>query len=217
MFSRISVATEKSGCLTPQDLLRILRRSYTQNQGETTQEGAKPQYAIISCLYAVREWLLPHMKQLHGLNNFHNFVIERNEDGKAVLNFKAWCTSQWDADAYEPVVLLDGNLPEGVPDIVKPNYDVVDFNRLRSMVEKCVTNGIFNSVEEREWLAFFEEEERTASAYDNVVETVYDRNDGELKGTPLMQNRKKRLSQTAVIFTLIHSFVYLKIDVTRIG
>lgn len=85
------------------------------------------------------------------------------------------------------------------------------------MVEKYVTNGIFNSVEEREWLAFFEEEERTASAYDNVVETVYDRNDGELKGTPLMQNRKKRLSQTAVIFTLIHSFVYLKIDVTRIG
>lgn len=60
------------------------------------------------------------------------------------------------------------------------------------MVEKYVTNGIFNSVEEREWLAFFEEEERTASAYDNVVETVYDRNDGELKGTPLMQNRKKK-------------------------
>lgn len=163
----------------PQDLLRILRRSYTQNQRETTQEGAKPQYATISHLYAVREWLLPHMKQIHGLYSFHSFVIERNEDGKAVLNFKAWCTSQWDAwNAYHPVVLLDGNLPEGVPDIVKPNYEVVDFNRLRSMVEKCVRNGIFNSVEEREWMAFFEEEERTASV-------VYDRNDGEFKGAHL--------------------------------
>ena len=182
MFSHISVATEKSGCLTPQDLLRILRRSYTQNQGETTQEKAKPQYATITHLYAVREWLLPHIKQIHGLNTLHSFVIKRNKDGYAVLNFKAWCTSQWDAsNAYEPVVLLDGNLPEGAPDIVKPNYEVVDFNRLRSMVEKCVTNGIFNSVEEREWMAFLEEEERTASAYDNVVEIVHDRNDGEFK------------------------------------
>lgn len=53
------------------------------------------------------------------------------------------------------------------------------------MVEKCVTNGIFNSVEQREWLTFFEDEERTASAYDNVVEIVYDRSDGELKGAHL--------------------------------
>ena len=80
----------------------------------------------------------------------------------------------------EPVVLLDGNLPEGVPNIVKPNY-VVDFNRLRSMVEKCVRNGIYNSVEQREWLPFLEEEERTASGYDKAVEMMYERNDGELK------------------------------------
>ena len=52
------------------------------------------------------------------------------------------------------------------------------------MVEKWVTNGMFNSVEEREWMAFFEEE-RTGSAYDNVVEIVYDRNDDEFKGAHL--------------------------------
>ena len=74
-----------------------------------------------------------------------------------------------------------------MPDIVKPNYEVVDFNRLQSMVEKCVTNGIFNSVEQRECLTFFEDEERTASAYDNVVEMVYDGNDGNLKGDHLCE------------------------------
>lgn len=32
------------------------------------------------------------------------------------------------------------------------------------MAEKCVMNGVFNSVVEKEWLAFFEEEQRSASA-----------------------------------------------------
>lgn len=181
MFSRVSVATERLGCLTPQDLLRILRQCYTQAQGETTQEGAKPQYAAIPHLYAIREWLLPYMKEIHGLNSFHSFVIVRNNEGKAVLHFKAWSTSQWDGEVCDPVVLLDGNIPPGLPEIVKPNYDVVDFARLRSMVEKCVKNGVFTPEEKQEWLTFVEEEERTASVYEDVEEVVYDKDDGELK------------------------------------
>lgn len=180
MFSQISVATEKMGCLTPQDLLRIIRQSYTQSQGETTQEGAKPQYATISNVYAVREWLLPYMNKLHGLNSFHNFVIVRNDEGKAVLHFKAWCNSQWEAEAYEPIVLLKDNLPQGVPDTIKPDYEAVDLARLRSMVERCVTNGVFTSQEEQEWLTFLEEEKTTASAYEDIEEKVYNKNDGEL-------------------------------------
>ena len=77
------------------------------------------------------------MKQIHGLNSFHSFVIVKNNDGKAVLHFKAWCTSQWDGEGYDPVVLL-GNFPQSVPEIIKPNYDAVDFNKLRSMIDKNV-------------------------------------------------------------------------------
>ena len=174
------MAIERLGCLTPQDLLRILRTCYTQSQGETTQEGAKPQYATFPHLYAVREWLLPYQKQLHGLNSFHSFVIVKNDEGKAVLHFKAWCTSEWDGERYEPVVLLR-DLPQDVPEIIKPNYDAVDFGRLKSMVDKCVNNGVFTNEEKKEWLNFLEEEEITASIYEDVEEIVYDKDDGKLK------------------------------------
>lgn len=119
------------------------------------------------------------MKQIHGLNSFHSFVIAKNDEGKAVLHFKAWCTSDWDGERYDPIVLL-GDLPQGVPEIIKPNYDAVDFTRLRSMVNKCVNNGVFTNEEKQEWLHFLEEEERTASIYENVEEIVYDKDDGEL-------------------------------------
>lgn len=146
MFSRISVAKEKSGCLTPQDLLRIIRRCYKQVQGGTTQEGARVQYATTSNVYAVRKWFLPHIQQLHGLNNFHSFVIVRNPEGKAFLHFKHWCTSQWEVEAYEPVEFLR-TIPTDLPDLIKPNYEAADLPRLKSMVEKCTNNGIFKSEE----------------------------------------------------------------------
>jgi len=114
------------------------------------------------------------------LNSFHSFVIVKNNEGKAVLLFKAWCTSEWDGKRYEPVVLLH-DLPQDVPEIIKPNYDAVDFGRLKSMVDKCVNNGVFTNEEKKEWLNFLEEEEITASIYEDVEEIVYDKDDGKLK------------------------------------
>ena len=177
LFLRISVATEKSGCLTPQDLLRIIRHCYEHTQGETTEAGAKPQYAAMPHLYAVREWLLPHMKQVHGLNNFHTFVFTRNEDGKAVLHFKAWCSTKWESADYKPIVLLN-SLPQAVPELVKPNYNAVDLGKLRSMVDKCVTNGVFRNEEKTEWLTFIENEGKVADAYEDVEEIVYNTGEG---------------------------------------
>ena len=166
-FSRISVATEKSGCLTPQDLMRIIKRCYKQAQGETTQEGARAQYATTSNVYAVREWLLPHIQQLHGLNNFHSFVIVRNPEGKAVLHFKPWCTSQREAEAYEPVELLR-TIPADLPDLIKPNCEAVDLPRLNSMVEKCANSSIFKSEEKEEWMGFLNKEQDQADLYKSV-------------------------------------------------
>ena len=86
------------------------------------------------------------MKQIHGLNSFHtcSFVIVKNDEGKAVLHFKAWCTSEWDGEQYDPIMVLH-DLPQGVPEVIRPNYDAVDFARLRGMVDKCVNNGVFTN------------------------------------------------------------------------
>jgi len=115
----------------------------------------------------------PRIKQLY------SFVIVKNDEGKAVLHFKAWCTSEWDGKRYEPVVLLH-DLPQDVPEIIKPNYDAVDFARLKSMVDKCVNNRVFTNEEKKEWLNFLEEE-ITASIYEDMEEIVYDKDDGKLK------------------------------------
>lgn len=97
LFSRISVATEKLGCLTPEDLLRIIQPCHKQTQGEASEAGAQPQYVTMENLYATREWILPHMLHLHNLNDFHSFMIKRIEEGKAVLPFKAWSSTQWES------------------------------------------------------------------------------------------------------------------------
>lgn len=127
------------------------------------------QYATTPNVYAVREWLLPHIQQLHGLNNFHSFVIVQNPEGKAVLHFKPWCISQWEGEAYEPVELLR-TIPTDLPDLIKPNYEAVDLPRLNSMVEKCANNGIFKSEEKEEWMAFLKKEQDQADLYKSVEE-----------------------------------------------
>lgn len=158
--------------MTYKDLLGILRRCYTQSQGETTQEGAKPQYARMPSEYAIREWLLPHMKSVHNLHGFHVFKIVRTDNDKTEMHCKAWCTSQWDTDKYPPLTLLK-SIPEGVPELIKPNYQAIDIGKLQSMVRKCVEVGVFKEEESREWSEFLEMEENLAASYDNVEEIVY--------------------------------------------
>ena len=60
-------------------------------------------------------------------------------------------------------------------------HKAVDFARLQSMVERYVTNGVFTSTEEVEWLILLEEEKRTASAYEDIEEKVYDENYSKCK------------------------------------
>ena len=161
---------EKEGCLTPQDLLRIIRNCHKQNQGETKEARSEEE---------VREWLLPHMKQIHELNSFHSFVITWNDDRKAVLHFKAWCTTKWESVEQYEAIVLSNDVPQGIPELLKPNYNVVDLSKLCTMVDKCYTNGVFRQEEKTEWLSFIEKEEKVADGYENIDKIVYKTGDGE--------------------------------------
>ena len=61
-------------------------------------------------------------------------------------------------------------MPTDVPELIKPNYGAVDIPKLRSMVEKCKTNGIFKSEEREEWTTFLDTEQALADQYENVEE-----------------------------------------------
>lgn len=90
MFSRLSVAIQRSGCLTYQDLLKLLRGCYKQNQGETSEGGATIQYAEMDQIFAIREWLIPHMEPVHALLEYHHFRFTR-EGQKCTMDYKPWC------------------------------------------------------------------------------------------------------------------------------
>lgn len=91
MFSRLSVAIARSGCLTPTDLRRLIGSCYKQTQGDVTQAGARPQVAQLQHLYAIREWLKPHSWEVHYLRSFHQFRFYLDERGKCLTDFKPWC------------------------------------------------------------------------------------------------------------------------------
>lgn len=74
----------------------MLRCCYKQNQGETTQDGATIQYAEMDQIYAIREWIIPHMtSELHWLRDFHHFKFTRNNNGKCQMFYKAWCRGEF--------------------------------------------------------------------------------------------------------------------------
>lgn len=88
------MAIQRSGCHTYQDLIKLLRSCYKQSGGETTEEGARVQYAETEQVFAIREWLIPCMKPMHALLDFHHFRLTRNKDGKCEIDYMEWCEGE---------------------------------------------------------------------------------------------------------------------------
>lgn len=61
LFSGLSVAIQRSGCLTWKDLLKLLRVCYKQTQGDTTDKVATIQYAPMDQNFAIRKSITPHI------------------------------------------------------------------------------------------------------------------------------------------------------------
>ena len=191
----------------------MLRQCYSQTQGETTQEGARPQYARTSTVYAIREWLLPHKKGVHRLHNFHAFTFVRGEGKKAEMLCKPWCVSQYDPAANPPVTLLHSR-PQGYPELVKPQYEAVDLGRIRGMVRKCVDAGVFREDEEREWNAFLEREEHLAASFIDVEERTYLTKDQREYYLMLFNEINKRLQERSILRSSrvsYHVYIYFEI------
>lgn len=154
--------------------MKLIHSCHTQSQGQTTEEGARPQYARIKHMYAIREWLQPHAVEIHREREFHHFSFIRNDEGRCIIDYKPWCAaSEWDREVWEPIGPILKSLPEGLPDLIKPNFDVVDFSRLEKMVEKCDSKGIFNEKDKRLWKEFLVEEKEYAEVYDGLPELNY--------------------------------------------
>lgn len=175
MFSRLSVAIARRGAKTFQDLVKLIRQCYSQRQGDVSQEGARPQYARIPHMYAIREWIQPFAEEMHYLRDHHHFQFARDENQKCIVDFKPWCSStpHWDRRQWPPLLVFKNAPPDKIPDIVKPSFQTVGFGRLQQMVNSCVQKGILRNDDKELWDTFLAEEVKYKESYDDVEELEY--------------------------------------------
>ena len=166
LFSRLSVAIANFGCLTFKDLIILIRNSYKQTGGVFGEEGAVPQWVALSHLYAIREWLEPHMCGLHNLRQFYHFAFVI-ENGEVMMHYKQWSSEKWDEKKYPPLQILEG-LPSGIPSLIKPDYEAIELKKLENMVEKCSEIGAFQNDDVEQWTEFLEEEKKKAEMYEEA-------------------------------------------------
>ena len=63
---------------------------------EATRQAYSPQpeVSLVSDVWDFKEWLLPHMFELHGHSTPHNFKF-CIEDETVVMSSRMWCTDAW--------------------------------------------------------------------------------------------------------------------------
>ena len=166
LFSCLSVAIASLGCLTFKDLVSLIRNCYKQTGGIFGEEGAVPQWVALNHLYAIREWLEPHMCGLHNLRQFYHFAFV-SENEEVVMHYKQWNSEKWDTVKYQPLKILNG-LPTGIPPLIKPDYEAVELKKIEHTVNKCSEIGAFGEKEVEDWSEFLAEETKKAEMYDNA-------------------------------------------------
>lgn len=94
--------------------------------------------------------------------------------------FSLFCvkTDEFDRREWEPLVVLK-SLPQGCPELVMPTYAAVDLKRIRSMINKCVENGVINEEPEgTQWTEFIGREEEKQKVVEDAEQIVYSKENG---------------------------------------
>ena len=68
----------------------------------------------VAWVHDIKEWLKPHLHDLHGHSTPLAFKFTRNGDGKAVMRFRHWCSDEWSEEAL--VILKVCSMPKNLDD-----------------------------------------------------------------------------------------------------
>jgi hypothetical protein len=140
-FSRLATWLRKHCAVTLPQLFLGLQQCYTPD----------PIVFKIRELYDIKGWLDPHLNIMSKHSNPHCFRIKKDNTGKALMHVKKWSTDkEWLPCAVQegkpPYLLLSH--PDGQPNLVPPDYDALDLDRLQSDVTRAES---FMTGEERAW------------------------------------------------------------------
>ncbi|XP_074659473.1 uncharacterized protein LOC141912156 [Tubulanus polymorphus] len=147
LFSRFSTYLNRHDAITMQQLMSAF---------EACDKKHSPVGIEIDHCYNISSWLSEEIEKISFHSKPHVFKISRDANGQAKMTTKKWSTDRvWiDCDGDKFGHLLR-KIPSGVPDMIKPNFDNIEFNRLRSDVERAFK---FMANEDRSWWKKYLEE-----------------------------------------------------------
>ena len=59
----------------------------------------------VNHMFNIREWIVPHLNEIHYHTQPHIFLFKRNESGKAVMLYKQWSNENWQSPDGVSVML----------------------------------------------------------------------------------------------------------------
>lgn len=84
---------------------------------------------------------------------------------------------EFNRSIFPPHIVLNC-IPEGCPEIVMPNFEEVDLNRLKGMAKTCNEKGIIDANELEQWYEFLDNETEKEQDLEGAVQIIYSPENG---------------------------------------
>lgn len=149
MFSCVSRRLLKTSAMTLKDLGETIKEAYSPS----------PEIHILNYLPDVKSWIKPHVEDLSGHSEPHQFKLEKDgRNGAVKVHCRKWSTSKhWSPvtikDGNDPIVLFDST-PKGAPSNVAVDLQTI----IASMKTDVPKYGFQFSPEQKQWWKVFLEQ-----------------------------------------------------------
>ena len=121
-------------------------------------------------MYAIKEWLAPHLRKIEQHSRPHAFKFYMKEDGQAGMLYRHWSSEgSWRGDEDGGPLVILASLPTGSPSLYRAtsaHQNSVDV--IQSGVKHCADRF---TMKEREWWEnFLRIEEKKRALWQNMTE-----------------------------------------------
>ncbi|KAL5468782.1 hypothetical protein EMCRGX_G029899 [Ephydatia muelleri] len=123
-FSRISEGLRKNGAETFYELQSVITKSFTPN----------PKAILVEHLLDVKNWMIPHIQEIHGHTEPHCFRFTQSHCGEnIVMHYRQWSGQAW---IPETGIQILTSIPINNLQFCEPSFEKLDLPRLQQDLPK---------------------------------------------------------------------------------
>ncbi|XP_070536890.1 uncharacterized protein [Ptychodera flava] len=130
-FSKYSQKLKENDAKTMPELAKVLENS----------TDPQPEITILQTVWNIRDWLLPHLEEIHNQSFPHVYRIYLASNGEVKVQYKNWSTDfNWQPEDGLLEIFKKENglqsIPEGYPDIAPMTFDDAEIRKVRQSIAK---------------------------------------------------------------------------------